>query len=159
MYNKLKDLWETKGFEILLVTCVVVILLIALFRIGKKGSWSTSYYNPVGIVTKRKHNKESSGELECRRVLQKIFGEPFNKARPDFLRNTVTGGNFNLELDCYCERLRLGCEYQGVQHYKYVPYFHKNREAFLNGKYRDEMKKRLCKDNGVNFTIKLWIIQ
>jgi hypothetical protein len=30
-----------------------------------------------------------------------------------------------------------------------VPYFHKNKEAFYNQKYRDELKKRMCKDNGI----------
>ena len=35
------------------------------------------------------------------------------------------------------------------QHYEYVPYFHKNKEAFYNQKYRDELKKRMCKDNGI----------
>ena len=53
----------------------------------------------------------------------------------------VTGGNFNLELDCFNKELRIGLEYNGVQHYKYVPYFHKNKEAFLNQKYRDDMKE------------------
>ena len=69
--------------------------------------------------------------------------------RPDFLRNPVTGGNFNLELDCYNEELNLAVEYNGVQHYKFIPYMHKNKEAFLNQKYRDDMKKRMCKDAGV----------
>ena len=51
-------------------------------------------------------------------------------------------------------------EYNGVQHYKYVPYFHKNNEAFLNQKYRDDMKRRMCKDQNiilieVPYTVKL----
>ena len=45
--------------------------------------------------------------------------------------------------------MRLGVEYHGKQHYEYVPYFHKNKEAFYNQKYRDELKKRMCKDNGI----------
>jgi hypothetical protein len=82
-------------------------------------------------------------------VLQELFRKPFPNERPDFLRNTVTGGLYNLELDCYNESLKLAVEYSGIQHYKYVPYFHKNKEAFLNQKYRDEMKRRLCKDADV----------
>ena len=98
---------------------------------------------------KRGPPKDSKGELECRRVLQKIFRKPFDKARPDFLRNPVTGGNFNLELDCYNPELKLACEYSGQQHYKYLPFFHRNKDAFLNQKYRDELKLRMCKDNGI----------
>ena len=35
------------------------------------------------------------------------------------------------------------------EHYKYTPFFHKNKEAFYNQKYRDELKRRMCKDNGI----------
>jgi hypothetical protein len=65
------------------------------------------------------------------------------------LRNPVTGNNFNLEIDCYNPNLKLGVEYNGVQHYKYVPYFHRNNEAFLNQKYRDLIKSQFCKNEGV----------
>lgn len=155
MLKKIKDIWNKYGFEIVLVGCIVIILILSLFRIGKKGSWSSSYiYNSNNLdklysVNKRGPPKESKGEKECRRVLQKYFNKPFDKARPDFLRNPVTGGDFNLELDCYEESLGLACEYQGIQHYKYVPYFHKNKEAFLNQKYRDDMKKRICSQYGI----------
>lgn len=95
---------------------------------------------------------ESKGETECRRVLRELFNKPtgFNNARPDFLNNIVTGGKHNLEIDCWEPSLKLGVEYNGKQHYEYTPYFHKNREAFMNQKYRDELKRRMCRDNGVN---------
>jgi hypothetical protein len=94
-------------------------------------------------------SRESKGETECRRVLQMIFNRPFNKSRPDFLRNPVTGNKYNLELDCYDHQLKLAVEYNGEQHYNYIPYFHKNKEAFLNQKYRDDMKRRICKENNI----------
>lgn len=95
---------------------------------------------------------ESKGEAECRRILRELFDKPagFGNARPDFLNNSVTGGSHNLEIDCWEPSLKLGVEYNGRQHYEYTPYFHKNREAFMNQKYRDELKRRMCRDNGVN---------
>ena len=152
MFEKIKILWDEKGFEILLGLCIAFILIFALFRIGKTGTWDSSYSYSTNIYKKPKKSppKDSKGELECRRVLRKIFGRSFNKSRPNFLNNPVTGGRFNLELDCYDQELRLACEYNGAQHYKYIPYFHKNREAFLNQKYRDDMKRRICKENGIN---------
>jgi hypothetical protein len=101
-------------------------------------------------VFKKQSKYESKGESECRRVLQKIFNKPFNSVRPDFLRNPVTGNNHNLELDCYDPELKLAVEYNGEQHYKYIPYFHKNKEAFHNQKYRDLIKRQMCRDNGVH---------
>ena len=44
MFNKLKNLWNNNGFEILLVCSLILIALLALFKIGKKGTWSTSWY-------------------------------------------------------------------------------------------------------------------
>lgn len=153
MFESFKKLWNEHGFEIMLVLCLVFIGIFALTRIGKKGTWATSYYyntNPNSPSQgARGPKKESSGERECRRVLQKIFNKPFRNCRPDFLSNPVTGG-YNLELDCYEESLKLAVEYNGAQHYKYIPYFHKNKEAFLNQKYRDDMKRRICRDNRIN---------
>lgn len=151
MFGKLKEIWSKWGFEIILGLCLLFLLIFALFRIGKKGSWSSSYYSSVPSSSRRKGPpKESKGEAECRQVLQELFQRNFPKSRPDFLRNPVTGNIYNLELDSYCPELNLAVEYNGQQHYKYVPYFHKNKEAFYNQKYRDELKRRTCRDYGVN---------
>lgn len=156
MFESFKKYWNNNGFEIILVMSLIFIAIFSITRIGKKGTWSSSYfygqeYGPAyKSIRKKGPPKESSGEKECRRVLQKIFNKPFENCRPNFLSNPVTGDRFNLELDCYEESLKLAVEYNGVQHYKYVPYFHKNKEAFYNQKYRDDLKRRLCKENRVN---------
>ena len=155
MFESITKYWNNHGFEILIILSLVFIAIFALTRIGKKGTWSSSYYygphsGQKQIIKKQGPPKESSGEKECRRILQKIFNKPFNKCRPNFLSNPVTGDRFNLELDCYEHSLKLAVEYNGIQHYKYIPYFHKNKEAFYNQKYRDDMKRRMCRDNKVN---------
>jgi len=150
MFEKLNEIWKKWGFEISLGICLLFFVIYGLIRLGKKGSWSSSYLYTSVPKPKRGPPQESKGEKECRRALQDLFKRPFNKARPDFLRNPVTGGNFNLELDCFCAELGLAVEYSGIQHYKFTKYFHKNKEAFLNQKYRDDMKKRICKEYGVN---------
>lgn len=176
MLKKLKAL-KKYSFEILLIICILFILVYGLYRkiSGKKGSWSKyeiPVYNSERYVDNKwgkskgdynsnldfipesdsngntKKNGSSKGEEICRQVLEKIFRKSFNKCRPDFLRNPVTE-NFNLELDCYNEELGIALEYNGEQHYKYIPYFHKNKEAFLNQKYRDELKRRMCSDTGI----------
>jgi hypothetical protein len=101
---------------------------------------------------------ESKGESHARNLAQVIFGKPFIKTRPDFLKNNVTG--HNLELDLYNDDLKLAIEYSGAQHYKYIPFFHKNYEHFQTQKYRDEIKKMLCEKNGIKlieipYTVKL----
>jgi hypothetical protein len=146
-------------FEVLLVFSIIFIIGLGIYyKIkGNKGTYNNKekydYFferkdllKPIKI---KKSKTESKGEKECRRVLEKIFNKPFTSVRPDFLKNPVTGNEHNLEIDCFNEDLKLGVEYNGVQHYKYVPFFHKNKEHFLNQKYRDEMKKNMCKNNEI----------
>lgn len=98
-------------------------------------------------VQPEKVKGESKGETLCRSLANKIFGKPFDKIRPDFLKNNVTGAN--LELDIFNEEIKVAIEYNGEQHYKYIPFFHKNYEHFMNQKYRDEIKRMLCIQNGI----------
>jgi hypothetical protein len=152
MFEKLETTWSDYGFEILVVVSLLVILIYALYRRGKQGSWTRIYRTPIRetpVYETPKKSTESKGEVECRRVLEAIFRKPFNKCRPDMLRNPVTEGENNLEIDCYNDELRLGVEYNGAQHYKYIPYFHRTRDAFNNQKYRDHIKRELCQKNGI----------
>ena len=157
------------SFLLAAVIAIIVTWIVQLFAGPSCGTWTKHKHDllPIhahasptekfrrddkqNVVSKdvQKQGGDSKGEIECRRVLQKIYGRPFNKDRPDFLNNPVTGGIYNLELDCYDKDLKIAVEYSGRQHYEYVPFFHKNKEAFLNQKYRDDMKRRMCVDNGV----------
>ena len=84
----------------------------------------------------------SRGEAECHRVMKELLpDDKFVKARPEFLNK--------LELDLYCEPLKLAVEYNGSQHYEYNNIFHKSEEDFIQQQKRDELKRKLCKDNGV----------
>ena len=72
----------------------------------------------------------------------------FIKRRPDFLKNSKT--NSNLELDYYCKSIQLAFEYNGIQHYEYKPYFHRNGICdFENQQYRDKLKIEECKKNNI----------
>lgn len=89
----------------------------------------------------------SKGEDICCRVLEELYGVPFVKSRPDFLRNPETGKN--LELDCYNERLGLALEYNGEQHYRYPNVYHRSYEDFIKQVRRDRFKLDMCDANNV----------
>ena len=159
-FGKLKS----NAFELLIIVAVVVIIGFVIYRFIKGdssngGTWTkkkyyellplTEPYKKNQTIDKVKQGGDSKGEVECRRVLQTIFAKPFDKARPDFLNNPVTGGSFNLELDCFDPELKIAVEYNGRQHYEYTPFFHKNKDQFTMQKYRDDMKRRLCKDEDI----------
>jgi len=151
--EKGRELWATWGFEIFLGTIVFFLLLFGLihyFR-GDRGTWSKSVEIQSKAPAKRRPPTLSRGEAECRRVLESIFQKPFSKVRPFFLKNPI--GDMNFEIDCYNPELKLGCEYNGIQHSKYIPFFHKNIEAFKNQQYRDHIKMDLCEKNGIRLII------
>lgn len=147
------DFWKQNAktfvtFSIVLFFVVVAILYFV--RMQRKPPPGTDVAAAQADVESPR--RESRGEAECRRVVEKLFNVPFAKCRPQFLRNAVTStatADFCLELDCYNPELALAVEYNGRQHYEYVPFFHRNREAFYNQKYRDELKRIKCRENSV----------
>jgi very-short-patch-repair endonuclease len=82
-------------------------------------------------------------ENMCNSIFYEILGVEFKKVRPQFLNG--------LELDGFNEKLKLAFEYDGEQHYKFVPYYHKNGISdFIKQQERDERKIKLCKDNNIS---------
>jgi hypothetical protein len=167
--EKRKDKEKIKFFDklewyhyFLLLFSILLIVLIYRKLTRQTGTWSKNLnINKIYIYRDNrtiKEPKDSKGETECRRFLETLFQLPFPKVRPTFLKNPITGNN--LEIDCYNSTLRLGIEYNGKQHYSFTSFFHRNVEASNNQKYRDELKRRMCRENGITlievpYTIKL----
>ncbi len=169
--SKFKKIWENYGFEIVGMLSFLLIIILCIYNLifkKEKGTFSnfknpkiSNISNMINIFNE--NNKENDKkidfeymqhtpndsrlELRSKFILEDIFKKPFYKIRPDFLRNDVTG--CNLEIDLYNDDLKLAVEVQGDQHYKFIPFFHRNKDAFLNQRYRDAMKKEKCKQNGI----------
>ena len=164
-YYKGDGIWNKYGIWIMISGAILLIIMLWAIRYYFKEHFKptpfTHYFNRHTFASQRdgyKPGGESRGESYARKLALKIFGKPFDKIRPEFLKNNVTG--HNLELDLYNPEMKLGIEVSGKQHYVYTPFFHKNQEAFTNQKYRDEIKRMLCKNNGIKlievpYTVKL----
>lgn len=140
---------------IVYIIIVVIILLIIYNWNSEKGTF-TDHRQLIWDLINKPYGKKnigfvSKGETECKRVIETITGQSFVKSRPLFLKNEITNGV--LELDCFNAELKLAVEYNGEQHYKYIPHFHATKEHFYNLKYRDELKKKLCQEHGVKLII------
>jgi hypothetical protein len=122
-----------------------------IFNLDKYGIKIDQLYNnsldDLPLKKRRMMPTVSKGEMRCRTYLENKFGRQFDKIRPEILKNKVTG--HNLEIDCYNNELNLGIEYNGQQHYKYCKGVHRNYEHFQTQRYRDEIKKHLCKEAGI----------
>jgi len=89
------------------------------------------------------------GETICRNYLENIFGEKFKKSKPFWLKNI--NGNI-MELDGFCEKLKIAFEHQGRQHYE-MNWFHKNGSDLRIRKKDDNLKSKLCKEKGIKLIL------
>jgi hypothetical protein len=166
-FKNLESVWDNYGFEIVALVSFLIIIILCIYNLifkKEKGTYSTfklpKTYSSINNNNNNNNNNKNNNieymehtindsklELQSKFILENIFNKPFYKIRPDFLKNDVTG--YNLEIDLYNDELKLAIEVQGNQHYKFTPFFHRNKDAFLNQKYRDAMKKEKCKKNGI----------
>jgi hypothetical protein len=101
--------------------------------------------------TRKKEKKfisfSSKAEQMCCKIMEQIYDKPFTRVRPPFLKNPETG--YPLEIDCYNAELKIGVEYNGVQHYVFPNFTNCSYEDFLKTVRRDQFKRTECDRNGV----------
>lgn len=169
VFNKISDFWYKQGWLVMLIA-VLIFFVLYYFFFAQNNEHGTFSQNETFLIPNDNQNnpnkksnfthnnntpshsrapKESKGEKKCRDVLQSIFHKPFPNCRPDFMFNSVTGNN--LELDMFNYDLKLAVEYNGQQHYKYTPFMHGNtKDKFYAQQYRDRIKKDACKKLKIN---------
>lgn len=93
----------------------------------------------------RPHLKGQYGqtEEECRTIFQDITKKNFVKVRPDWLKNPDSGRN--LELDGYCEELKMAFEFDGRQHFEHT-FKDDDLQDLIK---RDEFKAQACRNLGI----------
>ena len=173
IFNRIYEIWNKHGFVILLILAVISFLIYYFFYSDKNTAsydYDTNYfYDPLfinknnhlsekfnNVKRNRSHSKHkprtppkmSKGESICKAYLQRRFNKPFTNQRPKYMFNSVTGKS--LELDCYNKDLGLAVEYNGKQHYEYIPFLHKNNKLnFVYPQYRDKLKREVCQKLGI----------
>lgn len=117
--------------------CFLKIIIICNVH-GKFKQQARSHMNGAGCPCCTTYKNEN----ECRQIIEKLTGNQFIKERPKFLNK--------LEYDGYCDDLKIAFEYNGEQHYEYIPFFHSGKRANLEKqKKHDLLKKELSHNNGV----------
>jgi phage FluMu protein Com len=85
-------------------------------------------------------------EKICRDYLNEICEYDFVKCHPTFLEG--------MELDGFCVEMNIAFEYNGIQHYEFRPFFHRNGEQdFVEQQERDKLKLELCAKQGVDLIV------
>lgn len=133
--------WQL-GFVFVLLMLVAV--LVALRDLPRPAS----VRHPIAIVAQPCSGaRDSRFETACRDVMQLVFGMPFPKCRPTWLRNPLT--NRSLELDGY-DGKSVAFEADGQQHFVYPNRFHRTYADFLYQIKKDKLKTQLCQRRGVH---------
>lgn len=101
-------------------------------------------------VGKRKF-RSIGEELVCKIFEEHLGYEVLVNKRPDFLKNPKTGRN--LELDVWDPKTKTAIEYNGFQHYRDPENPTEISQELIDQEYRDELKKKLCKENGIYLII------
>lgn len=148
------------GIVVLLIICLVLFLYMywrytATFGIRRTPEHFLQFVSlhthgdTMNAHLKHAEQHESRGEAITRATLESLLTpHKFPNVRLDVIMNPVT--NTPLEFDCYNDELKLAVEYNGIQHYKFVPYFHQSKQDFYNQQYRDLIKKDLCAQHNIH---------
>ncbi|MCG7346083.1 hypothetical protein MHZ92_18380 [Sporosarcina sp. ACRSL] len=102
------------------------------YRNISKGSWCPSC-------------NDSNGEQKSRYLLEQLLGLEFKKTRKVLKRG--------LEIDGYNEKLKVGFEFRGIQHYQYVPYFHRTIRGYHELIKRNRDKESQCEQKEIKLLI------
>jgi hypothetical protein len=131
--------------EIFFILSLILLVLYVIFKepIDNYLKDKHDFELPKPIRTKKKITKKY--ERQCRLIMERIFNKPFPCVRPQFLKRS---NGKCLELDGYNMDLNLAFEYNGVQHYKFSPKFHKTKDDLVHQIKRDKDKRTMCKING-----------
>lgn len=77
-----------------------------------------------------------------------IFKHQYKIKLPEGIRKT---NRAYIDFMVWVNDKQYAIEYNGRQHYHYVPYFHKTLDEFCSQLKRDEAVKQWCKENNVIF--------
>jgi DNA-directed RNA polymerase subunit M/transcription elongation factor TFIIS len=145
-FGELKKEIEKLGYEVLSKTYTGYNHLLELIC-PQKHKCSISWSNlKRGKGCRRCFWKESKGEKDCREIIESKTGHKFPNSRPDFMKNPLT--NYLLELDGYCEKLKIAFEYDGKQHYEAIDFWG-GEVGLKKTQERDKIKDELCKNNDI----------
>ena len=116
-----------------------------LFQCRKKHKWSAFAY-VIKTKTWCPICCQSISEKMFRCILEKVFNCSFPSCRPSWMKSDKMRC---LQIDGYNEELKIGFEYQGKQHFKFVPYFHKNIQKFERLQFLDKTKKHILEQKNI----------
>lgn len=104
----------------------------------------------LGVENAFLNNKRhSTGSNVLYKTLVDQFGEEdiIEEFNSEWLINNQTGNR--MYVDFYIKSLNVAVEYDGEQHFKYIPFIHRNYKNFFNQVCRDRLKDKQLAEHGI----------
>lgn len=96
--------------------------------------------NALGI-----DSSASNGEKIMRKLIKEIF--PTEDSIYNAKLRNMAGDLY--EVDIFVPEKKLAFEYNGIQHYKFIKFFHKNEKEFRKRQLRDKLRRAMCKEKEI----------
>ncbi len=106
--------------------------------------WSAQVNNVVNLESWCPFCKTNTGEEICRFIFEKMTNKKFPTKRPSWLKDI--NQTRSMELDGYCEELKIAFEHQGKQHYEDGSSYFQHEKVIA----RDILKRKICNEYGVH---------
>ena len=116
---------------------------------GREYAWNLTSYT-VDANDKRKRSKY---HIRARNILKQIFHSYRILEEVKLPGSTESHRKGVLYLDFYIPQIMLAVEVHGQQHYKYTPFFHKNKAEFALAQSKDDDKIKWCELNKIDIIV------
>lgn len=95
--------------------------------------------------------KKSNGESLIAKILKE---NKINYVKQKIFKDCINPKTGHwLSYDFYLPEQKTLIEYNGMQHYKYIKYYHKHGKTLLSQQYRDSIKKQYALSHGYKFLV------
>jgi len=116
---------------------------------GREYVWNLNGYS-VSANDKRKRSKY---HIRARNLLKEMYHSYRMLEEVKLPGSTQSHRKGVLFLDFFIPQIKLAIEVHGQQHYKYTPFFHKNKADFAIAKAKDEDKIEWCELNKIDIIV------
>ena len=134
---------------VIIISFIIFLVIFWLYNYFFRKKYYDSLFpnfSDFRLYNKEKKKKYYKTEEKCRNIFRDLTGLEFKKVRPAFLKYKT---NRCLELDGYNPMLNIAFEYNGEQHYKFTPFFHKSLDDFHEQLRHDQFKRDKCRSIGI----------
>lgn len=104
-----------------------------------------------GVYLEKMRSDSSIASINCFNQIKDILKCDY--VSEQFFDGLINKTGRRLRVDCFFEDKNLVVEYNGIQHYKFIPYFHRKENSLKEQKERDQIKANYFKNSNIKYIV------